>query len=78
MIVRSGQLFKTDRLFYVYLFLHLTLKKCCVYIELNHIPVVAGSDGQHNPDMWDATDWTVYFQSLFRLPEKKLVHRIET
>ena len=50
---------KTDRVFNVYLFLHLALKKCCLYIELNHIPVVAGSDGQHNTDTWDATDWSV-------------------
>ena len=38
---------------------HLTLKKCCLYIELNHIPVVTGSDGQHNADTWDATDLSV-------------------
>ena len=39
--------------------LYLTVKKCSLYVELNHILVVAGSDGQHNVDTWDATDWSV-------------------
>ena len=76
MVVRSGLVFKTDRLSYLYLFLHLTLKKCHLYIELNHILVVAGSDDEHNADTWDAADYVL--PKYVPATVENLLHRIET
>ena len=47
-----------------------------LYIELNHILVVAGSDDEHNADTWDAADYVL--PKYVPATVENLLHRIET